>query len=236
MPAFIFKMTEVREHENVEETLDPNGHWMPSYTPGYNQPVNEGVSGTLWMCNGHQIWPLPEAESPRGMRLWKTYSLFFSGGYGFRVMRGDAVTPTDGATYHPLAFEHHDTDGCSSYLTNVMEHATLRCHRGDQVWTKMLLPNTYHGPVTPVQQFGGLKGELPIFLALIAFSMPPNSLPTYLPSMLQNGVWQQYEMQNGWIHKRGVVVTVYTFSTRAGGSSAADLERLEGGDGQRYYA
>lgn len=224
---------------------------MPSCVPGYNQPCTEGVSGTWWMCNGTQIWPLPGNTPPTGTQAWKTFSVFFSGGYGFRVMNGNATTPTDGEVYHPLAFEHHNNDNCSSYLTNVMQQPTLRCHR-NQVWTRMLLPNTYHGPVTAVQQYGGLKGELPIFLALVAFSMPPELLATYLSGMMHNGVWQQFNMQNGCtylapctdcavprlthppgIHKRGVVATVYTFPN---GSPAADLRRSEEGEGQRYYA
>ncbi|KAJ4988630.1 hypothetical protein SVAN01_05921 [Stagonosporopsis vannaccii] len=232
MPAFIFQINEVREHPNVDETVDVNGHWMPSYVRGYNQPVTEGVTGTWWMCNGNRIWPLPGSTPPQEAQVWKTYSVFFCGGHGFRVMRGNATDPSDGQAYHPLAFEHHSHDNWSSYLTNVMGSPTLCCHREDQVWTRMLLPNTYHGSLTAVQQYGGLKGELPIFLALIAFSMPPDHLRTYLPAMMHNGAWQQFTMQNGWIHKRGVVVTVYTFS---GGSSAADLRHAEEGNGQRYY-
>lgn len=195
--GYIFRMDEVREHPNVRETLDSNGYWTPSCEAGHNQPAAEGVSGTWWMCNGNQIWPLPENGLPRDTRPWKTYSMFFSGGCGFRVMLGNATNPDAGEVYHPLAFEHHDNDGCSSYLTHVMDQPTLRCHREDQQWTRMLLPNTYHGPVTTEQQFGGLKGELPIFLALIAFSMQPQNLATYLPAMLHNGVWQQFNMQNG---------------------------------------
>lgn len=66
--------------------------------------------------------------------------------------------------------------------------------------------------------------------------MPPAQLPTYLPAILQNGVWQQWTMPNGWIDRRGVVVTVYTFPVRAGGSSAEEMAFMEEGHGQRYYA
>ena len=62
----------------------------------------------------------------------------------------------------------------------------------------MLLPDVYHDgcPVT-APPCGGLKGELAIFLALIAFSMPVDSLQTYLPAMFHSGKWQQYDMANG---------------------------------------
>lgn len=170
---------------------------MPSYVPGDIQTVTEGVTGMRWMCNGNQILSLSPDTLQNNTQPWKTYSMFYSGGIGFRVMRGNATNPTDGQAYRPLGFEHHDDDSYSSYLTNVMVQPTLRCQRDDQIWTRMLLPNTYHGTSTTVPQYGGLKGELPIFLALIAFSMPPALLQTYLPAMMHNGVWQQFNMQNG---------------------------------------
>ncbi len=193
--SYVFRITEVREHENVDPATDANGHWIPSLIPGGIQRVNQGVSGILWMCNGTQLRAVEAL--PRGARPWKTFSLFFSGGYGFRVMAGDARNPPSHQGYHPLGFEHDDEDGNSSYLTHVMQQPTLRCHRADQGWTRMLLPNTYHGPLTNVQGQGGLKGELAIFLALLAFSMPPDQLPTYFGSLLQNGVWQSWTTRDG---------------------------------------
>jgi hypothetical protein len=55
----------------------------------------------------------------------------------------------------------------------------------------MLLPDIYHAPArTQDQNYGGLTGELPILLALIALSMPPSYLPQILPNMFAGGAWQ----------------------------------------------
>jgi hypothetical protein len=66
----------------------------------------------------------------------------------------------------------------------------LRVQRRDQAWPRLLLPDIYHTPtLTPHQQYGGLTGELPIFLALIAFSTSRDWLPNVLPTVFQNGAW-----------------------------------------------
>jgi hypothetical protein len=63
----------------------------------------------------------------------------------------------------------------------------------------MLLPDIYYhsAPTTPYQQYGGLKGELAIFLALVAFAMVPEKMPNVLPVMFQNGEWKTYSMPHG---------------------------------------
>jgi hypothetical protein len=61
----------------------------------------------------------------------------------------------------------------------------------------MLLPDVYHDRWEVSAPYGGLKGELAVFLALIAFSIPVDSLLTYLPAMFHGGKWQQYNMANG---------------------------------------
>jgi hypothetical protein len=67
----------------------------------------------------------------------------------------------------------------SSYITNAGEHNRLRTQRSNQTWPKMLLPKHYHAPEPSrtsdeYHQYGGLTGELPLFLALIAFSVDAN--------------------------------------------------------------
>jgi hypothetical protein len=63
----------------------------------------------------------------------------------------------------------------------------------------MLLPDIYYhsAPTTPYQQYAGLKGELAIFLALVAFAMVPEKMPNVLPVMFQNGEWKTYSMPHG---------------------------------------
>lgn len=118
-------------------------------------------------------------------------------------MRGDATRPLEGETWQPLRFDHDARDGYSSFITNVGDHGTLRCTRSDQRWAHMLLPNTYHGGVTTDMRFGALKGDLSIFLALIAFSIQQDQLAQWLPRMMVGSRWQAFDMaQFGLRHGR----------------------------------
>jgi hypothetical protein len=54
----------------------------------------------------------------------------------------------------------------------------------------MLLPDIYHTTVrTGDTRYGGIIGELPIFLALIAFSTSREYLPNVLPRVFNGGSW-----------------------------------------------
>ena len=165
----------------------------------------------------------------------------------------DACSPRDGDTWHPLRFDHHART-YASFVTNAGQHNTLRIQREDQAWTRMLLPDIYHTPVrTEDTRYGGLIGELPIFLALIAFSTSREYLPSVLPRVFIGGSWIvhpyqqprkshysfgpiiQYSYLTG-TNQRGVVVTVYTCpSNYAGGSTAYDLDQYENGNLGKYF-
>jgi len=139
---------------------------------------------------------VPAVSLPQPLNHFKTFSVFYSGGRGFWVLRGDGTAPPSDESWHLLRFEHGATDR-SSYLTPAGNGDTLRCQRTDQLWAHMLLPNIYHGPQTQNLTHGGLRGELPIFLALIAMSMEPTNLQQWLPWMFQNSQWQTHSLQRG---------------------------------------
>jgi hypothetical protein len=171
-------------------------------------------------------------------------------------MRGDVARPLKGESWQPLRFDHNPND-YSSFLTNAGQHCMLRVQRRDQAWTQLLLPDIYHTSVlTDHQQYGGLTGELPIFLALMAFSTSREYLPNLLPYMFQGGAWvphvpHQYKQPRtsscccvvrscadwyiGTDH-RGVVVTVFTCPGNwHGGSTAHDLDQYERGNLGKYF-
>lgn len=127
---------------------------------------------------------------------YKTYSMYYCHGKGFEVLRDNATSTRREEGWLPLSFDHDTTD-YSSYLTNARYEPALHCHRTDQKWMKMLLPDVYHDRWEVPAPYGGLKGELAIFLALVAFAIPVDSLQTYLPAMFQSGQWQQFDMSNG---------------------------------------
>lgn len=180
-------------------THDNRAAWVPSFIRGANLRVKAGVSGQHFYCNGNQIGSIIAEHMPAGMKCYQTYSVFYHVGFGFWVLKGDATNPGPEATWHPLCFEHDLQDGYSSYLCNASESHVLACRRTDQQWLSMLLPDiNYDGtPISQYQQYGALKGELAIFLALIAFTMPPAQLAHTLPSMFIGGNWQVYQMPHG---------------------------------------
>ena len=118
--------------------------------------------------------------------------MYYCEGFGFWVLRGDATNPYDssrGDAWHSLNFDYEDV--FSTYLTNAGQECSINWTRPDQRWPRMLLPDVYHNPQkrTVTRQYGGLRGDLPIFLGLVAFSMPRNHLIQLLPQMLQGGIW-----------------------------------------------
>jgi hypothetical protein len=113
----------------------------------------------------------------------------------------------------------------------------------------MLLPDIYHGPAYPYQGYGGLTGDLPIFLSLIAFSMKPERLPQELPRMMHNGEWGTHTKSHGRMFptlyikthlincpgtdKRGVIVYVYAINDSE--EEREELESYEDGSLGKYY-
>jgi hypothetical protein len=100
------------------------------------------------------------------------------------------------ADWRYLNFVHNDTD-LSSTLHIHGTHPTLRCQRAGSVWPQFLLPDMYHGPANTCQQYGGLRGSLSLFLALLALSIHPDQLEQALPTLRKNGQWKWLTHQNG---------------------------------------
>lgn len=200
---FIFHIDEIYQHENALEVLDREGKWIPHTEPGYNvrKPPGyngSGVTGQLWYFNGHSIQPL-KTGTPPGAVHYSTFSAYFCGGHGFHILKGDATNPPEGATWHPLKFEHDPTNYSSS-LTNAGPERAMRVHNPLLTWHQVLLPNIYHGSAYPYDKYGGLTGELPIFLALIALSMGADRLESQLPKLVVNGEWTTHNRSHGCKH------------------------------------
>jgi hypothetical protein len=134
---------------------------------------------------------------PPGASHFQTFSVFYSDGFGFWVLRGDATSPHAAEAWHPLSFDWDEHD-YSAYLTNAGEERRLRAQRIDQKWPHMLLPTTNQLPPTATYQgYGGLKGDLAIFLALIALSIPEPHLRQVLPQMFFQGAWATHRYTHG---------------------------------------
>lgn len=195
---------------------------MPSTDRGANVSVGGGVSGFWFFCDGQQIQPLSGGQLPQDASCYSVFSMSYGGGYGFWVLRGDATNPTAGETWRPLCFEH-DAQNFSSYVTNAGSNQTLRCQRPDQRWPRMLLPDIYQTTPYPISSaYGGLKGDLAIFLALIAFSMDQNNLRQYLRSMFINGEWIVHGLQHGSM----CMMVVHEMVTNSSRNQSARSRRL----------
>lgn len=118
--------------------------------------------------------------------------------------RGDPTTDMESESWRPLRFDYDEVD-YSSFVTSAGKHPQLRVQRPDQTWPAMLLPDIYHAyDRVKDPRYGGLIGEMGIFLALIALSMPQEHLVHVLPSMYSAGSWRNHE------HRYPRTCAVYT--------------------------
>jgi hypothetical protein len=193
---FVFRIDEFTEHPQAIQQFDGSGRWCPVAIPGYNIRINGGVSGQWYHCDNQKIRLLSQWRPADGEAPYKTFSTIYSDGHGFHVLRGDATNPPQSETWQDLSFDWDETT-LSSALTNAGANRSLRLHNPNARWPRMLLPDIYHGPEYPESHYGGLRGDLPIFLALIALSMRPELLSTQLPKMMVNGEWVEHERSHG---------------------------------------
>jgi hypothetical protein len=163
---------------------------------GYNIRINGGVSGQWFHCNGERIRHLSDWKPAEGEAAYKIFSTIYSDGHGLHVLRGDATNPPQSETWHDLSFDWNETT-LSSAVTNAGGSRSLRVHNPNSRWPPMLLPDIYHGPEYAGTHYGGLTGDLPIFLALVALSMRPERLSTQLPKMMVEGEWVEHNRSHG---------------------------------------
>ncbi|KAH6866606.1 heterokaryon incompatibility protein-domain-containing protein [Alternaria rosae] len=198
----------------------PDPVWgKPYFTRG-----EPGISGAWWMC-GSLIHRIPEL--PGWFRHFDTTTVYYRS-EKFAVAHGDRTGATgefDGE-WHDLGFFHNDKDFSSS-LHIRGTNPTLRCQRSGSSWPRFLLPSGHHGPIDTSQRYGGLRGSLSIFLALLALSVRPNELEAVLPTLRNNGQWCFPAYANRRLENRGVVVYVYCGT--APGSTSEDLQAYENG-------
>lgn len=195
---YLFRIDEIVPSPNAPPRYDKHGMWNPPLELGASERrFGVGATGVWWYCRGQQIQRIVQQTPPPGSSHFQTCSVYFCEGFGFRVLRGDATQPAANEAWRPLSFGHDHVD-YSSYLTNAGSERTLRYQRFGQIWPQMLFP--VNNQVTAAQtssRYGGLKGDLSIFLALIAFSMGSQHLMYMLPHMLSKGAWAVHQHQHG---------------------------------------
>jgi hypothetical protein len=213
---YYFRIDYMREHPSHVPFVDAVGAWYPPKSLGGNAMIGGGVSGLYWYCDRQSISLVPYL--PDNCWHFKTFSVYYYNGI-FWASRCDATVvqvgdgdgdigyqdPEDspegeGEGWHRLSF-YHDGQTYSSHVTNAGQHSRLKTQRPDQTWPKMLLPEHYHAPESSrtsaeYHQYGGLTGELPLFLALIAFSVDANHVHWALQACFQNESWRTHGVEH----------------------------------------
>jgi len=198
-PQYIFRIDDMQEDPEIAPLPNPQGFWVPRTTAGSNRLVGGGISGLYWKCDGNRIAPT-SSKLPEGSIPFKTYSFYYD--QVFWISDSDAAqTTVEANAWRRLCFDHYDED-YSSGLTIAGEHLTLRTQRRNQIWPRVLLPNIYHAPPISFSnnsctQYGGLTGELPILLALIAFSISKNHAASAINSCFAEGRFRVHGSPNG---------------------------------------
>ena len=141
----------------------------------------------------------------------------------------------------------------TSYAGQRQQQQRLHCRRRDQLWATQLFTDVYTAQQeNQSPQYGGLNGDLPLLIALLALTMPPQYLPQYLPQCIGNTwnvyppntflrgcgcrlescelclhPWDPFDMNSAGIDRRGLVVRVlYDPAT----TSTVELRALEIGN------
>lgn len=98
--------------------------------------------------------------------------------------------------WRPLSFRHVPTPKLDMYSAVVAngdcQHIAVR---GSNHWMPQLLPRVYDDQSQSRRRQAGLIGEIPLLIALAAFSAPVSFLPSVLTNCVRTGRWQPHQYQ-----------------------------------------
>jgi len=152
----------------------------------------------------------------------------------FRTTPGDASARSlyeCGEVWHHLRFHH--APGNISIVDHAGEEDYLAGSNARCPWRKQIIPQAYECQDDNAGESGGLAGNRPILIALVAFSCSRSELHNVLTrdESWKNRNWIRHERRTGRREKRGMVVTVYYDPENAAGSTYANLRAFENTDG-----
>ena len=99
--------------------------------------------------------------------------------------------------WRPLVFRHVRIDN-TPYTYSAVSAVGDRQHiaaRGSSHWMPQLLPRVYDFQNGSPRLQAGLIGDIPLLIALAAFSAPPNALGAVLTNHVRPGVWCPHPYQ-----------------------------------------
>ncbi|TKA71289.1 hypothetical protein B0A55_07590 [Friedmanniomyces simplex] len=193
-PEYYFTLAVMAPHPRAIPRVAPDDRWKPPKIRGNNR---KGPA-TMYHHNGQITAPVDAL--PGSSQIYKQYSIYHDHAYIWAV-------PFDASL-------HKELPQSRSYAGLHLESQHLHIRRSTQTWPDQILPDPYRATrLTHSESHGGLNGELPLLIGLMALALPSTFVLTGLPSCIDNP-WRVYPISEiargaGWQHRRGLVVTVY---------------------------
>ncbi|KAF2140205.1 uncharacterized protein K452DRAFT_309982 [Aplosporella prunicola CBS 121167] len=210
-PSFYFRVISIQETpESVPRSLG-QGIWFPPAHTGSSQ----ATLPQWFYYDGTAV--IAAATIPPGLYEYGTYSVYYDDSKFWAVPYNVLQIPVatgENYDWNRVMFSHGEVDGTASRVTLGGEHWQLGPqHHQHQQWIRMLFPENHHPDpsMNPpnYSSYGGLSGDLPLVLALIAFSIEPQYIYHAFQHCLTNHSWQAHQYRHGRRNKRGMMVSVY---------------------------
>lgn len=219
-PSYYFSIMPMRQRGGSRERHLRSGddRWIPPRSFGNNL----GYPLLHFLHSGSETSIVDDV--PVSARLYKTYSMYYDRTVIWTVPydataeqayngqdasasdeepepavtseQGQPLTSRD--DWASLSFRHYPN--YLSYAGRRLENARLRIQRPDQPWASQLLPDAYI-PLEETQQVGagGMVGELPLLIGLMALALPEAHVPIALPGLMLDS----WRVMPNWVLSRG---------------------------------
>ena len=235
----------MRPRRDIRERVTRGGRWLPPKADGNN----ERYSSTRFYHDSQTtavVDSIPATALPD-----KTFSIYYERAVIWnvdydatsqKVHDGRETSAAEGAAaegeldvevsddeelrddWAPITFSH--LQDYISYIGRRLDQLRLCIQRPNQIWAQHILPDPYTAQEVR-QSYGGLIGELPLLIGLMALAIPEEHVQGHIPRATGNP-WQvpNFARSAGWQDKRGLVVRTYADPPQ---SSLEDLREYENG-------
>ena len=209
--SFLFRIDPLLPSNPSLGSQRPGDHWRPPDV--WNQ--YQSASGHLYRWKDGIVTLVPPQElallkpeqqyhtHPTCVNLYSSATVFYQhGARGFLAVEFDARRDnvrSHPPGWHPIGFQY-DLDPLVhnrgySYIHVAGDRPCLPAP-GNPAWNHQLFPDSYHydvhhGPNPPLNS-AGVTGQLPLLLALAAFSCPQTQLHATLVSNLRRNNWRAH--------------------------------------------
>ncbi|KAK4565870.1 hypothetical protein LTR86_003719 [Recurvomyces mirabilis] len=251
-PSFYFTLQALRMHPQATPIYAAQRRWWPPKRLG----ENVASPHALFYYDGENT-ERSDADM-NNLEPYKEFSLYHDHGV-FWLYPGDAsaeqvgdgrdghgrLPPTSADANSDVDTEEDNPDWAmlnfellpsrSSYASTNTRQRRLPLRRRHQLWPDQLLPDPHQveaeaASYTSNPEHGGLNGELPVLLGLMAMALPQQHMFAMLPSCIVNP-WLVPHLPRGtgWQDKRGVIISVYYDRTETSEEALRSYEEGEGG-------